>query len=236
MAVGSFAVPPVQRRNAAKVSEGRFQRVPVLLTAFPGLGTRHYDGRTNRHGGESGMSGTVRGKEQPKATTQNDIALEAKARELLAAILPTSIREEKEYGSVICRNTHNGKLARTKLYSDQGLGVDVGLSLPNCGCEADSIPVAFYHTHPTDKVPDGNGGWLHGDPDFSPKDKSLAFDNQLVAFLGSHDGIFRRYVPTPLPSSMVNGKKTFHATDEQGNVLKDNAGRVEILNGKLPRK
>ena len=176
---------------------------------------------------------------QPKGSTREEIKLEQAARRLLAAVLPQSIAEKREYGAVICSNNRTQELSATKLrtstHSDNQ--VDVGLSEPNCGCPEGWSPVAYYHTHPLDKIDAGDGIVLHASQDFShPEDKRIANNAQLVAFLGSHDGKFRRYVPPQSPTVVVDGRKLLMATDDEGNVLPETFGVTTILNGLLPTR
>jgi hypothetical protein len=175
---------------------------------------------------------------QPKGSTKAEVALETQARALLAAVLPRSIRERREYGAVMCRNNSTGALSATRLRSssDSDSAVDVGLSEPNCGCPEGTTPVAFYHTHPHDRIVGANGSVLHFDQDFSDIDRRLANDQQIVAFLGSYDGKFRRYAPPELPSTLVDGKRVLLATDAEGNVLPERFSTPVILNGTLPTR
>lgn len=185
------------------------------------------------------MSGSNRGMGQPKGTTKADIMLEAMARSLLSAVLPKSISQKVEYGAVICKNDRTGELSATKLHrsTDSDNKVDVGLSEPNCGCPDGTTPVAYYHTHPFDKIGAGNGTYLHASQDFSdPDDKRIANDVQLVAFLGSHDGKFRRYVPPKRPTVMVDGRPVQLATDADGNALPETFNDTTVLNGTLPTR
>ena len=104
------------------------------------------------------MADSNRSVGQPKGSTKAEINLEQMARALLAAVLPRSIKEKIEYGAVICKNNRTDQLSATKLRSstDSDNTVDVGLSEPNCGCPEGTSPVAFYHTHPFDKIDAGD--------------------------------------------------------------------------------
>ncbi|MBM3621105.1 MAG: DUF4329 domain-containing protein [Alphaproteobacteria bacterium] len=173
---------------------------------------------------------------QPKGSTANDMALENKAFELLSAILPGSIFTRTEMGAVICRNRATGALITTDLRtSGEGLAVDVGLDpRTNHGCPSGTDAVAYYHTHPIKEVGKGSDGEMHGDPDFSTKDKQLANEHQLVAFLGSFDGLFRRYRPVAIPTTLVNGKPVQMLSDAEGRLLPETFNPTDILNRKLP--
>lgn len=173
---------------------------------------------------------------QPKGSKANDMALEQKAFELLSAILPGSVSSRTEMGAVICRHRATGVLITTDLRTaGEGLSVDVGLDPRNeHGCPQGTEAVAYYHTHPINEVSLGSDGDMHGDPDFSKKDKQLANEHQLVAFLGSFDGKFRRYRPVAVPTVMVDGKPIQMATDSEGKPLPETFNPTEILNRKLP--
>lgn len=175
---------------------------------------------------------------QPKGSKANDMALENKAFELLSTILPGSITSRTEMGAVICRNRATGALTTTELRTaGEGLSVDVGLDpRTNHGCPQGTDAVAYYHTHPINEVSPGKDGTMHGDPDFSPKDKRLANEHQLVAFLGSFDGLFRRYLPVAVPTTLVNGVPVQNATDAEGRALIETFNPTDILNRKLPTK
>lgn len=182
------------------------------------------------------MSGRNRAKPQTKGTTRDEMRLEELAREVLTAILPGSVAARKEVGAVICRDGTTSALTVTDIRtSGQGLSVDVGLDEPNCGCPAGKAPVAFLHTHPIAEVSMGSDGNLHGDPDFSPQDRTLAKDHGLVAFLGSFDGAFRRYVPPKRETTMVDGRPVqVLPTNAEGQLVPEGPGQTDILNGRLP--
>jgi hypothetical protein len=175
---------------------------------------------------------------QPKGPTKDAMALEQMARKKLTEILPRSVKEQTEYGAVICKHDHTGKLSATELHratiSDSS--VDVGQRGENCGCPSGTTAIAYYHTHPIAQVYGGNGSMLHYDPSFSDDDTTIADDRQLVAFLGSFDGKFRRYDPPILPTTLVDGKKVINATDADGHKLPTLVGVTTILNGKLPTR
>lgn len=172
---------------------------------------------------------------QPKGPTPQDIALERKARALLSVALPLSISDKIEYGAVICRDDRTGALSETerRASAESDNQVDVGQYLPNCGCPAGTTPVAYYHTHPFDRVA---GGTMRADPNFSTPDMQIANDYQLVAFLGSRDGLFRRYDPPERPTQIIDGKKVLLATDPEGRPLPETFSTPRILNGKLPTR
>lgn len=183
------------------------------------------------------MAGNDRDAGQPKEASRGAMTLEQTAFGLLLGIMQQSYDKKVELGAVICRDTRTGVLASTRLR--EGVGgnaVDVGLREPNRGCPSGSVPVAFYHTHPTDEVDGGDGAILHGDPDFSGDDKDLANEHQIVAYLGAFDGTFRRYLPAEQPTTMVDGKPVQMATDAEGKVLPKRYNKPEILNGKLPKR
>lgn len=169
-----------------------------------------------------------------KYSIPNWIDLENFARTKLTEILPVSINEKVEYGAVIYKHNQSKKLGATKLCksTESDNKVDVGLSKPNCGCPADTKPIAFYHTHPFLKV-----GELHMEQDFStPEDKRLANDNRLIGFLGSADGGFRCYLPAKLPTTTVNGVETIKLSFDDGTLIPEALTFCEtiLLNGKLP--
>ncbi|WP_426957157.1 DUF4329 domain-containing protein [Muricoccus radiodurans] len=173
---------------------------------------------------------------QPKAAVTDEMKLENFARAELVKALPKSLRDPKtEHGAVICRGKHSGHLSATPLRSGTATSVDVGLEEPNCGCPEGTLPVAFFHTHPTAEADGGGGATLHGDPDFSEQDKRLANNNQIVAFLGSFDGKFRRYIPPQIPFTEWQGKRYLNATDENGKVLPEVFNETTELNGLLPK-
>lgn len=183
------------------------------------------------------MAGNDRNAGQPKGAGRGAMTLEQTAFGLLLGIMQQSYDKKAELGAVICRDTRTDALAATKLREGMGgNAVDVGLAEPNCGCPTGSVPVAFYHTHPTDEVDGGGGATLHGDPDFSERDMDLANDHQITAYLGAFDGSFRRYLPAEQPTTMVNGKPVQRLTDDEGRVLPKRYNKPEILNGKLPKR
>jgi len=174
---------------------------------------------------------------QPKGPTHDKIKLEQFARKLLSEVLPRSIEERQEYGAIICKNERTGILTSTKLRhsTESDTSVDVGQDEPNCGCPNGTTPVAFYHTHPIDAFYDGHDVF-RGSPDFSrPQDTTIATNYQLVGFLGSFDGKFRRYDPPVLETKKVEGKEVqVLPTDSKGQLLMIPPGETVILNGTLP--
>jgi Domain of unknown function (DUF4329) len=111
------------------------------------------------------------------------------ARAALNSTLLISISRMVEYGGMIYKsgNTFYALAARTQ--SDPTT-VDVGVHEPNHGCPDGTQPVAYYHTHTRNSV----GGFKGDYNAFSPEDKDVAKDNDLVsAYLGTLDGSFFRY-------------------------------------------
>jgi uncharacterized protein DUF4329 len=68
--------------------------------------------------------------------------------------------------------------------------VDVGLDRPNKGCPEHSIPLAYYHTHPTYSVAGMRAEYktFSSDDDIGP-----ARSNHIDAYLGTLDGSFLKY-------------------------------------------
>lgn len=180
------------------------------------------------------MSGSQPRARQTRASSKSDADVEQFVRTLLVALLPLSIASRSEKGGVVCRNPHTGALTSGEILDGHALGVDIGLDEPNCGCPEGTKPVAFWHTHPT---AGDTAGTVHGDPDFSKQDKRLANEHQITAFLGSFDGLFRRYRPVAVTTTMVAGVGPVqNATDDKGNVLPETFNETEILPGRLPTK
>lgn len=119
----------------------------------------------------------------------NWIGLDDVARQALNEILATSIERRKEYGGMICMEAGRYKAmpARTQ---DEPAKVNVGQYEPNCGCPEGTIPVAYYHTHPTHSVAGFKGKYN----EFSDEEKDVARDHNLdAAYMGSLDGSFFRF-------------------------------------------
>ena len=114
--------------------------------------------------------------------------IEHAAREVLNSILVTSIERRREYGGMIY--LQGGRChATTPVTQDNPTTVDVGQQGPNRGCPPNTIPLAYYHTHPTYSV----GGFRATYETFSPEDKSVADDWHIDAYLGTLDGSFLKY-------------------------------------------
>lgn len=119
----------------------------------------------------------------------SSIGLDHVARQALNEILATSIEERKEYGGMICMEGARYKAMPPRTQGDPTV-VNVGQFEPNCGCPEGSIPVAYYHTHPTYSVAGMKGTYN----DFSDDDKDVARDHDLdAAYLGSLDGSFLKF-------------------------------------------
>ena len=135
------------------------------------------------------------------------IGLDIIARKALNEILATSIEERKEYGGMIYMEGATYKAMPPRTQRDP-TKVDVGQDDPNCGCPFGTIPVAYYHTHPTYSVAGFKGRYN----EFSDEDKSVALDHHLdAAYLGSLDGSFFRFdcqtkQPVRLPGRLKNTK------------------------------
>ncbi len=133
------------------------------------------------------------------------IGLDRAAREALNGILGKSVQEMKEYGGMIYME---GGLYKAMPPRTQGNAttVDVGQREPNCSCPAGTMPVAYYHTHPTYKIAGMTGNYN----EFSDEDKDVARDFNLdAAYLGSLDGSFFRWdrvadKVTKLPGRLKN--------------------------------
>ena len=114
--------------------------------------------------------------------------IEQTAREVLNGILVTSIEHRREYGGMIY--LQGGRChATTPVTQDNPTTVDIGQRGPNRGCPSGTIPLAYYHTHPTYSV----GGFRATYETFSPQDKSVAENCRIDAYLGTLDGSFLKY-------------------------------------------
>ena len=135
------------------------------------------------------------------------VGLDKVARQALNDILAESIEMRKEYGGMIYMEagTYKAMPPRTQ---DLPTTVNVGQYEPNCSCPAGTMPVAYYHTHPTYSVAGFKGKYN----EFSDEDKDVARDHNLdAAYLGSLDGSFFRYDPHldktfPLQGRLKNTK------------------------------
>ena len=135
----------------------------------------------------------------------NAIGLDKAAREALNDILGRSVEERKEYGGMIYAEGGVYKAMPPRSQGDP-TRVDVGQREPNCSCPAGTMPVAYYHTHPTYKIAGMTGEYNK----FSDDDKDVARDFNLdAAYLGSLDGGFYKYdrhadKVVPLPGRLKN--------------------------------
>jgi hypothetical protein len=130
-----------------------------------------------------------------------DNRMDSAAREALNKILGRSIEERKECGGMIYEQ-HGFYHAMPPLTQGNPTTVNVGQDSPNCGCPPGTMPVAYYHTHPTYSV-----AGLRADYNvFSDADKDVALDHNLVAaYAGTLDGSFLKF---DCKSKIVT---TFHA-------------------------
>jgi hypothetical protein len=133
--------------------------------------------------------------------------LQMTAQSKLNQILADSIEEKKEYGGMICKK---GRLFVALPHRTQGnpTTVDVGQREPNCGCPPDTVPIAYYHTHPTYSV----AGMKANYNVLSDEDKDVSKDYGIFAFVGTLDGSFLKYDPDldkaeTLPFKLNNSKK-----------------------------
>jgi hypothetical protein len=111
------------------------------------------------------------------------------AKDVLNSILVTSIEHKSEYGGMIymLRGVYH---ATDPVTQGDPVQVDVGLDRPNKGCPEHSIPVAYYHTHPTFSVAGMRGEYGTFSSD---EDLGLARSNHIDAYLGTLDGSFLKY-------------------------------------------
>ncbi|MBR0642079.1 DUF4329 domain-containing protein [Plastoroseomonas hellenica] len=144
---------------------------------------------------------------QPKATTIEGIAVEVAAIKLLLKILKTSVDEKLEYGGVIYRD-QAGPIKHTGPFKgESAIKVDVGHNKDNWGCPQESTPLAWYHTHPLQKIQTSNMGEVTGLWDsFIGGDKGLSNDSGLTGYLATGDGRVWRYDPPREGGAMVPQK------------------------------
>jgi hypothetical protein len=111
------------------------------------------------------------------------------AWDVLESILVTSIGQRAEYGGMIymLRGNYHATDPVTQCEPNK---VDVGLYKPNKGCPENSIPVAYYHTHPILQY-----AGMHAEYSTFSKDEDLelARSNKIDAYLGTLDGRFLKY-------------------------------------------
>jgi hypothetical protein len=114
------------------------------------------------------------------------------ARQVLNSILVVSIEHKREYGGMIyiLRGVYHATVPVTQ---GNPVRVDVGLSKPNKGCPEHSIPVAYYHTHPTYSVAGMGAEYSTFSSDEDTDDIGLARSNHIDAYLGTLDGSFLKY-------------------------------------------
>jgi hypothetical protein len=135
----------------------------------------------------------------------SSIGLDNAARNALNGILAKSINEMKEYGGMIYMEGGSYKAMPPRTQRDPTM-VDVGQHEPNCSCPPGTIPVAYYHTHPTYSIAGMKGRYN----EFSDDDKDVARDHNLdAAYLGSLDGSFLKFdrkenKVIPLPGRLKN--------------------------------
>jgi hypothetical protein len=130
----------------------------------------------------------------------------AKAR--LDEILPESIATGMEKGAVICRDPCSGKLSTTPVRTGETKHtVAVPTYEPNCGCPERTIPVAYYHTHPSEAGSQTTVPGARVASDFSDDDKDIARDYGLIAYIAQRDGSMWRYNP-PVRVFFLDGVRT----------------------------
>jgi hypothetical protein len=140
------------------------------------------------------MSGTLVGDHDVTASSpdrgfqMSQKTLEQVAREALNGILGKSIAEKAEYGGMLYseRGSFKATPPRTQGY---GNTVDVGQRQDNKGCPANTLALAYYHTHPGYSA----GGLPMKYNEFSDEDRAVATDFSLDAYLGTLDGSFFKF-------------------------------------------
>jgi hypothetical protein len=157
---------------------------------------------------------------QQPAATEEGRRIEAFALLMLRQVIKRSVQGDPdgkplEWGGMIyvanapAGSSKKGALGATRHKGFATLRVDVHDKDPNCGCPANTTPVAWYHTHPVDSFEDASGTrftalsrqFIDGDRDVS--DRLL-----LPGYVATRDYRFWRYDPPP--QSVVDGKPVFN--------------------------
>lgn len=130
----------------------------------------------------------------------------AKAR--LDEVLHDSVATGMEKGAVICRDPCTGALTTTTVRTGETKHtVAVPTYEKNCGCPGRTMPVAYYHTHPSPAGSQTNVAGNRVASDFSDDDKDIARLYGLIAYIAQRDGRMWRYRP-PVRVFFLDGVRT----------------------------